>query len=144
MKVQKITTIVLIAILSSAVLSDSPYYGWSYCDGFDDSYLHVDTLQPTVLPPVSGQSNKLTVSGHANQNVFVQHIHTKLKYGSITMWDGGQDLNMPFTKDAPMSHTQAVPTEVAPPGKYSGRIDIFDNTGLEVACLTFWFILERK
>ena len=144
---KKFTTSTIIAIIAASAIAstapaDSPYFGFSYCSGFDDTYLHLSDISFDVIP-TSGKPCTLTANGYANQNVYVQYMHTKLKYGAITMFNEDQEVDTNFVKGVAMKHSQRVPSEVAPPGKYTGQMTAFDTTGKAVVCWQFWFIVRR-
>jgi len=119
-----------------------PYFGWSFCPGYDDTYIHLNTIDFSAIP-TSGKPLTLTLEGHATQSVYVPYMHTKVKYGIITMYDGDQTVDMQFNQGQNMTHSQAVPAELAPPGKYNGQITAFNNAGTAIVCWDFWFIMAR-
>ena len=140
-----ILAFLLTASISSSALSDdpSPYYGWSVCPGYDDTYGTLTSISLSGIP-TSGIDTNLTMVGKVNKSFFCPYVHMKVKVGPITIFDGNYEIDTTFTAGTIMNRTALLYTSAAPPGKYVGRAIIFDNTQQGVACADYWFILRRN
>ena len=140
----KTTIIALLMITSSFQLFDpSPYYGWNLCSGFDETYLTITDLQMSEIP-TSGQTFYMTLTGRINTSFYCPYALITLKYGAIKFWSGKVDINTKAVEGQVLTHKFPIHGELAPPGKYTGILNVFDNTGNEVDCMEFWFIMRRN